>query len=128
MRSGTTILLLSVLLLAAGCLPSQQEPVKSDLRAADTPSRVPAIVSAADTDDQPTLTELVHALSDKDPAVRLFAIQSLQARTGQSFDYRYYDDKDKRQPAIDRWHDWLSDQGLSEPLLKGYDALPTTED
>ena len=97
------------LLLLAGCLPSQQAPTKADFRAADTPTRVPAIVNASGTDDQAALGELVHALSDDDAAVRLFAIQSLKERTGQTMGYRYYDAKNKRQAAVDRWHQWLAD-------------------
>lgn len=129
MRLVSLHVLLLCLLFMAGCLPSEQDPAKGDLRANDTPARVPAIVDAADTDDDTKLAELVHALSDKDPAIRLFAIRSLHERTGQMLDYRYYEAPDKRQPAIDRWHAWLSDQGIaSDPILSGYDALPTTED
>lgn len=102
------ILLLSLLALT-GCLPSEQDPAKADLHAPDTLARVPAIVDAADTDDAATLAELVHALSDKDPAIRLFAIRSLKEQTGQTLDYRYYEAADKRQDAIDRWHDWLEE-------------------
>ena len=115
-------ILLFALLLTAGCLPSQQDPAQADFRANDTPSRVPAIVGAAETDDEANLAELVHALADKDPAVRLFAIQSLEARTGQTLEYRYYESPDQRQPAIDRWHAWLKDQGVTQI------ALPTNEE
>jgi hypothetical protein len=128
MRLVIPNLLLLSLLVTAGCLPSEQHPAKGDLRASDTPARVPAIVNAAETDDDATLADLVHALSDKDPAIRLFAIRSLHERTGQTLDYRYYEAAEQRQAAIDRWHDWLADQGISEPVLKGYDAMPTTED
>jgi hypothetical protein len=125
----TNILLLAAVLFTVGCLPSQQPPAKADLRANDSPARIPAIVDAAGTDDEATLPELVHALTDKDPAIRLFAIRSLKERTGQTLDYRYYEGPDKRQAAIDRWYAWLADQGLaSEPILSGYDAMPTNED
>ena len=103
-----TLLLGPALLITAGCLPSQQAPANADFRAPDAASRVPALVGAADQDDADTLAELVHALSDDDAAVRLFAIQSLQSRTGESFGYRYYDAGDKRQAAANRWHDWLT--------------------
>lgn len=114
------ILLLGVLFIT-GCLPSEQAPAKADLRATDTTSKVPAIVNAVDTDDHAQLTELVHALADDDAAVRLFAIQSLQERTGQTFEYRYYESVDKRQTAIDRWHHWLDEQPGTRL------ALPTNE-
>lgn len=112
------ILLLSML-LATGCLPSQQGPAKADFHATDTPSRVPAIVSAAEADDEATLEELVHALSDKDSAVRLFAIRSLQERTGETFSYRYYDPPERRQAATDRWHAWLKDPSTATLATPG---------
>lgn len=100
--------LLIVLAVLPGC-SLKQSPAVANLRATDTPARVPAIVRAADdSGDSAELAELVHALSDKDPAVRLFAIQSLQERTGQTMGYRYYEAYDKRQPATERWHAWLN--------------------
>lgn len=107
------ILLLGPVLASSGCLPSQQSPTKADLRASDTPSRVPAIVNAAESDDDATLAELVYALSDSDPAVRLFTIRSLADRTGETMGYRYYESVQKRQPAIDRWYDWLDNRSIT---------------
>lgn len=111
------ILLLGVL-FTAGCLPSEQAPAKADLRATDTPSRVPAIVGAAEEQAQTPLSELVHALSDKDPAIRLFAIRSLNERTGQTLDYRYYESAEKRQAAVDRWHLWLADDAAPQTITQ----------
>ena len=119
----TNILLISLLVLS-GCSP-KQPPAKADFRATDTPSRVPAIVGAADEKEQASLSELVHALSDKDPAIRLFAIQSLQERTGQTMGYRYYEATDKRQAAADRWHAWLNDQTATTRVLP--DSEDTSE-
>lgn len=113
------ILVLAVL-ATAGCLPSEQEPAKADFRANDTPSRVPAIVGASDTDDEDALLELIHALSDKDAAVRLFAIRSLEERTGETRGYRYYEQPEQRQAAIDRWHEWLA-------WVDKHDLLPSEE-
>lgn len=112
------LLLVNLMLLAAGCLPSQQDPAAADFRANDTPSRVPAIVGAADSDAPEELAELVRALADKDPAVRLFAIQSLRQRTGQTLGYRYYEPSDKRQAAVDRWHAWLADTLAPSPITQ----------
>lgn len=111
-------ILLLGMLVTAGCLPSQQSPAKADFRATDTPSKVPAIVGAADTDDQAHLGELIHALADDDAAVRLFAIQSLQERTGQTLEFRYYESSDKRQAAIDRWHEWLGEYLAPAPITQ----------
>ena len=118
MRLVVGNILLLMVLSSVGCLPSQQPPAKADFRATDTPAKVPAIVNASDTEDKESLAELVHALSDKDSAVRLFAIQSLQARTGQTLDYRYYEAADKRQAAIDRWHDWLAEYLAPSPITQ----------
>lgn len=114
MRRLVGNILLIAVLFTTGCLPSQQDPTKADFRATDTPARVPAIVNAAGTDDQETLGELVHALSDKDPAIRLFAIHSLEERTDQTLGYRYYEAAEKRQAAIDRWHVWLKDANSAQ--------------
>lgn len=105
------VMLVGVLALAViGCTP-KQSPAKADLRATDTAGRVPALVDAADRNDDHTLGELVHALTDDDPAVRLFAIQALNQRTGQTLGYRYYDPPDRRSAAVARWQNWLDTQG-----------------
>ncbi|MFK7790546.1 MAG: HEAT repeat domain-containing protein [Phycisphaeraceae bacterium] len=109
------LLLVILLILSAACTPNQT-PAKADFRATDTPARVPAIVSAADSDDAASLPELIHALADKDPAVRLFAIQSLQERTGETMGYQYYEAVEKRQAAIARWHAWLAEQVAPAPI------------
>lgn len=111
------LLLIHLLLLTAGCTPTQT-PAKADFRATDTVNKVPALVDAANEDDQATLSELIHALSDDDAAVRLFAIHSLKERTGQTHGYRYYDKADQRQAAITRWHDWLADGLAPAPLTQ----------
>ena len=119
-RVLATILLLGVIPLA-GCLPSSQPPAKTGFHAPDTVGRVPALVNAAESDDENALPELVRALSDEDAAVRLFAIRSLEQRTGQTLGYRYYDTDERRQDATARWHAWLQEQ--SDTRL----ALPPTE-
>lgn len=116
------ILMPALLLVLTGCLPSEQAAVRGNFRANDTPGKVPAIVNAAENDGEDDLAELIHALSDKDPAVRLFAIRSLEQRSGQTFGYRYYEQPQKRQPAVDRWHVWLKDQDA--PQI----ARPTNEE
>lgn len=54
------------------------------------------------------LPQLVKDLDSDDPAVRFYSIASLQRLTGQTFDYHYYDDEVQRQPAINRWREWLA--------------------
>ena len=119
MRLVHVHLLLLGLPALIGCLPSEQHPTQADLHATDTPARVPAIVNAAEDDEKATLRELVHALTDKDPAVRLFAIQSLEQRTGQTLDYRYYESAEKRQAATDRWHAWIEEDSSTKLATPG---------
>lgn len=97
-----------------GCSFNPARP-RGNFRAPDTTGRVPAIVDAADRQDEATLNELIHVLMDEDPAVRLFAIQSLIQRTGQDFGYRYYEAEDQRRAALTRWYDWLHARGEGPP-------------
>ncbi len=122
--SSHALLLLIVVLLTIGCAP-KQSAVRADLRATDTAGRVPALFDAADQQDPQTLAELVHALMDEDPAVRLFAIQALQERTGQTLGYHYYDPAEPRRAATQRWHLWLDQQsGQSSPATAEVDTQP----
>jgi hypothetical protein len=43
-----------------------------------------------------------------DSAVRLYAIIALEKLTGQTLDYEFYADRPDRQPAIQRWKQWLT--------------------
>lgn len=108
------LLLISAMGLHPACSP-KQSPTKADFRATDTGGRVPAIVTAAEADDPETIDELILALSDKDPAIRLFAIQSLNKRFGQTLGYRYYDSADKRNEAVAQWRDWLASKTDTTP-------------
>lgn len=96
----------TALAATAGC-SMKQRPARADALATDTPSRVPALVNAAEQDDPQTLRDLIAGLSDEDPAVRLFAAKSLQERTGETFGYRYYAPADQRKAAIARWQAWV---------------------
>lgn len=125
MRLAVGNILVASVAISAGCLPSEQAPTRADLQATNTPAKVPAIVQAAEDSDEAVLPELIHALSDKDPAVRLFAIQSLEARTGQTLGFRYYEAHDKRQAAADRWHTWLKDQQATTQLARPNDNNTT---
>ena len=72
--------------------------------------KIPAIKLAVTNNDKSELAELVKELDDDDAAVRLYAIEGLQRLTGQDLDYHYYDDKEARKPAVERWNKWLSEQ------------------
>ncbi|XAM01412.1 HEAT repeat domain-containing protein [Phycisphaeraceae bacterium D3-23] len=126
--TGWIALLLGLLLVQAGC---SQSKIAGNGRAGDAPDRIPALVRQADplnASGQDGINTLIHALDDDDPAVRLFAVQALRERTGQSFGYRYYDSADRRRPAVRRWRDWADaqdDPGTPSPGTPGTPAPGT---
>jgi hypothetical protein len=87
-----------------GCSePRGAVSVKSD----DPTLKIPAIKRDVQNRNTADLGLLVRNLDDEDSAVRLYAIEGLRRLTGDDFGYRYYDDKEHRQPALDRWNQWL---------------------
>jgi hypothetical protein len=99
---------LFILMLAfTGCGPDYG-PVKvenPDLRA-----KVPAIKQEVREHSLDEAPQLVKDLDNDDPAVRFYAFEGLRRLTGQTLDYRYYDDAIERKPAITRWKQWLEEQ------------------
>ena len=53
------------------------------------------------------LVQMVEDLNDDDPAIRFYAIQSLQRVTHDDFGYRFYEDEDQRVPSLKRWQAWM---------------------
>jgi hypothetical protein len=93
---------------AIGCSePRGPLSVKSD----DPTLKIPAIKEDVRKRDSRDVAQMVKDLNDDDPAVRFYAIQGLRRLTGDTFDYRYYDDEDERRPAIERWQHWLKQRG-----------------
>jgi hypothetical protein len=88
----------------AGCGPP---PVK-DVSNPDPSGSIPAIELAADSRDWQAVGPMVKDLESDDPAVRFYAIEGLRRITGQTFGYHYYEDEAARQPAVDRWKQWLA--------------------
>lgn len=93
---------LAIALGLAGCAPQGE-----GLADKDAAFKIPAMKAAVQSGDRRALGPLVQSLDSEDPAVRLYAIESLQRLTGMSFDYHYYDDAATRKPAVDRWKAWL---------------------
>jgi hypothetical protein len=93
--------------IAGGCSePTGPRTVNSE----ELTVRIPAIKRAVAEKDESSTADLVRQLDDDDPAVRLYAIAGLRRLTGQDLGYHYYDDKEARRPAVERWNDWLSEQ------------------
>ena len=107
MKLAAWLLLVTAGFFVVGC----SEPTGPKLiSSSDLSVKIPAIKRAVDIDNRSEIAELVKELDDDDAAVRLFAIEGLQRLTGQDFEYRYYDDREARKPAVERWNKWLSEQ------------------
>lgn len=96
-------ILMAACLVAGGCFPRESPSID----ALDPMASIPAIQKAAETNDQRAIPALVTQLNNDDPAIRFYAFRALQRMTGNTFDYRYYDDVDQRRPAVQRWQNWL---------------------
>jgi hypothetical protein len=81
-----------------------------DVTNPDPSGKIPAIVEAVRKGDRRAVNQLVKDLDNDDPAVRFYAIEGLRRLTGHTFNYRYYDGEDERQPAIQAWKQWLAKQ------------------
>jgi hypothetical protein len=99
-KAGIAILAVS---LVSGCYSPDPKSIDSTWAA----SAIPAMKTAADTNDRKAIPRLVQNLDDHDSAIRFAAITALRRMTGQDFDYRYYDGEWDRRLAVQRWHDWL---------------------
>jgi hypothetical protein len=91
-------------LVLSGCFTPDPKSLTSDNPAAS----IPAIKDAATAQDRKAVPRLIVDLDDDDPAIRFAAITALQRITGQTLNYRYYDDSLQRQPAIQQWRAWLN--------------------
>src|SRR5690242_975014 len=72
----------------------------------DPGDKIPAIKAAVQKHNSAVIPQLVKDLESDDPAVRFYAIDALKSFTGQTFDYRYYEDDEQRKPAVLRWKEW----------------------
>lgn len=70
----------------------------------DPAVKIPAMRKAVDAKDTSVIPQLIKDLDSGDPAIRFYAIESLQRLTGQSHGYDWtQDDRHARAPAIARW-------------------------
>lgn len=102
--------LISTMLLT-GCLPDPKVGFDSP-----APSkRLDAIVQASELEDDESLVKLVEKLRSHAPAERMFAIRSLENRTGETLDYNHADPHWQRVAAYNRWLQYLQDKGITLP-------------
>lgn len=99
------IIVTSLCTMGGGCFSPDPPSINSD----SPPSAIPAIKAAAASNDSTAIPRLVEDLDDPDSAIRFAAIQALEKMTGQTLEYRYYDDEPAHRPAVRRWRQWLKD-------------------
>ena len=66
-------------------------------------------------DDLSKTPLIVEQLDSDDPAVRLIAIAALEKLTGETYGYHYDDPPFLREPAIERWVDYVNESVPEEP-------------
>lgn len=125
LRTGRVLLVVTGL-WAGGCA-ALYEPPLSDT---DPYVKIPAMKKAVQQKDATLTTrrQLVADLDNDDPAVRLYAIHALEGLTGQRFGYEHYLDRDRRQPALTQWRQWLAEQEAKDPTHQPINRAPQTAD
>ena len=104
-------LILSGMALALiGCAPPASQ---GGFDSPNPASRLYAIEKAVHHDDQAAVEDLVILLDSVDPAARLMAIEALSRLTGETYGYRYDDDRVDRDAAIVRWQRAIEDGHLA---------------
>ena len=79
--------------------------------------RLDAIVEASALEDDESLIKLVEKLRSTDPVERMFAIRSLEIRTGFTLDYDHASPNWERLEAYNRWIGYLEDQQINTDEL-----------
>lgn len=95
------ICLLWVLVLGACAAPSSRT---GGFESNNPATLLYAIQEAGEARDESKIPNLVEALQNDDPAVRMMAIGALERITGQRMGYNPYGSSIDRAPAVARWH------------------------
>lgn len=103
-RTGLSVVVV-VGLWTGGCTAPRERLVVTHH---DASVKIPAIKRAVHEKDRSAIPQLVRDLDHEDPAVRFYAINALEQLTGERLDYVYYEDEEKRRPAVKRWNEWLA--------------------
>ena len=98
------VLLASLCGLGLSCIARDTPSITSN----DPDCLIPAIKSSVAAGDRRVIPYLVADLSSDDSAVRFYAIDGLKRLTGQDFGYVFYACDADRQPAVQRWQQWLA--------------------
>lgn len=97
-----------------------------DLTSADPRVRILGARAAAETSRDDLLEDLSQALSDADPAVRMFADIALRKMTSQDFDFKPHGTAVEREEARGKWVDWIAARKKSNE--KATDGAGTASD
>lgn len=100
--------------LIGGCTAPRRPLVVTD---PDPSVKIPAMKALVEDRDLRYFEQLVEDLDSDDPAVRFYAIQTLQRLTGQTMDYAYFHDEFEREPALQRWMQWLQERSQAATQL-----------
>ncbi len=100
---------LLILPLTVSACGSFDEP-RADFGSADPAERSLALAQAASRDREADLPHIIALLDSDDPAVRMFAQQTLVERTGQTLGYHFADPEPDRRAAVDRWVAWYAER------------------
>jgi hypothetical protein len=106
--SNTSTLALLLCALLSGC--GGNDRLLPDIHSRNPSLKIPAMKQAVDQRDVDDAGPMIKALESDDPAIRFYAIESLQRLTGQTLGYRYYEDRPRREPAVRRWKQWWAEQ------------------
>ncbi len=107
---GITIgCVLSMMGLMSGCLPA----TKTGFDSPAPSKRIDAIIDASALEDDESLVQLVEMLRSNAPSERMFAIRSLEIRTGETLGYQHSAHDWQRVEAVGRWVEYLDEQGIS---------------
>ena len=110
---------LTCLGLVSGCIPASKPGFDSP-----APSqRLDAIVGASDLEDDESLVKLVEKLRSQVPTERMFAIRSLEIRTGETLGYDHAAPQWERLEGFGRWIEYLRQQGIETDSIIDQDDL-----
>lgn len=97
-------------LCLAGC---SVPPRETGFDSSDPMARLSALRDAVARGDRDSIPQLISMLGSDDPALRMFAIRSLEDFTGQTLGYDHAGPEAERDAAIERWVDWWRQEGGS---------------
>ncbi len=107
-------MLVSSLGLMNGCIS-----IKEGFDSPAPSKRLDAIIAASDLEDDESLVKLVEELRSPSGAERMFAIRSLERRTGETLGYEHAGEEWARIEGFGRWIEYLESQGIAIDSIVG---------